>query len=141
MGEFREAFHGNRLEHCWYVSFCYYYYLSICLLFRILTMLCKALHDLPPAASLSDQQPHWPPCYPWTVPALSLGAFLCRTSLSLHLGLGSNVTSSTVHHVHLISTHPVYPMEPPALIPTLIFISLSCFVFFLIALLSCHYCL
>ena len=45
------------------------------------------------------------------MPAPSLTAFLCRTSQSLHLGLGSSITSSSAHHVHLMSAQPIYPVE------------------------------
>ena len=85
-------------------------YFSVGLLFRVLPRLWRTLRGLAPAEPLSDLQPLCS-CYPWTMPAQSLTAFLCRTSLSLHLGLGSSITSSSVHHVHLMSAQPIYPVE------------------------------
>lgn len=40
LGEFSEAFYGNHLEH-WHISNWHYYYLPLCLLLRVLTMLYR----------------------------------------------------------------------------------------------------
>lgn len=109
-------------------------YFSVGLLFRVLPRIWRTLRGLAPAEPLSDQQPLCP-CHPWTMPAPSLTAFLCKASLSLHLGLGSSITSTTP----ILCQPSPSTLWNPNLHPTVIFISLLCFIFFLTALISCHY--
>lgn len=58
LGECNKAFHRNGQEHCLAHKCLLVYYLSVYLLFKVLSMSYRTLHCPAPVASWTDQQPH-----------------------------------------------------------------------------------
>lgn len=88
----------------WRIGVCYYCYLSVCSLFKVLTW--------PIGPRITRFQ--MPPSRPWAPPAHGdpLRVSICRASSSLHVGPGSDITPLSAYPVHLLWTHPIYPKEP-----------------------------
>lgn len=143
MGECNKTFHRNSQEHCLAHKHLLMYYLSVYLLFKVLPMSYRTLHCPASVASWIDQQPHCHSPFPdhihkWEHPSQS---FAYRTFWLLHLGLGSNIISSSVYPEHIMATHSIYPGKgrPPLYPPSLLHIFLHSIHFLLLLVLFITY--